>query len=149
MAAAKHRAQWMSDGTLGLMVHYIIGPPGETDQEKTANFNRTVDAFKLDDFIDQFEESGANWLIFTYGQCTTYFCSPNKFLDEAVPGHTSERDLMGEIAERVKGLGKRMIAYMATGFPMDVCGLRFFLEGQERNGTSEQFMEHFGQFVSD
>lgn len=144
-----HRAQWLSDGALGLMVHYIIGPDGETDEQKTADFNRTVDAFPLDSFMEQFQQSGANWLIFTYGQCTSYFCSPNEYLDDILPGHTSERDLMGEIAVRVKAMGKRMIVYMATGFPMEIPGHDFTIDSTIPRGQRycPQFVEPFGRFV--
>ncbi len=112
MTGQPHRADWMHNGSYGLMVHYLISPPGDTDAEKTAAFDRIVDGFDLAAFMAQFESTGADWLIFTIGQNTGYYSSPNAFLDEALPGHTSERDLVLEIAQRVKALGKRFIAYL-------------------------------------
>ena len=112
------RADWMAEGSYGLMTHYLIAPPGETAEEKTAAFNATIDAFDLDVFVRQFEESGADWLIFTIGQNTGYYCAPNDFLDRALPGHTSARNLALELAKRVHGLGKRFIAYL----PAEVAG---------------------------
>lgn len=110
--ARAERTRWMAEGSFGLMVHYLIAPPGETDAERTAAFSRIVDGFDLDAFMAAFEVSGADWLIFTIGQNTGYYCSPNAFLDEAVPGRTSRRDLALEVARRVKGLGKRFVAYL-------------------------------------
>ena len=78
----KHRADWMAAGSYGVMVHYIVSPGGESRAEKTADFNRVVDAFDLDGFIGQFMSTGADWLIFTIGQNTNYYCSPNPWLDE-------------------------------------------------------------------
>ncbi len=94
------------------MVHYLVYPQGKTADEKTASLNRIVDGFNLDLFVKQFEESGADWLIFTLGQNSGYYCSPNDWLDKALPGHTSRRDLALEISKRVKALGKRFIAYL-------------------------------------
>ena len=54
-----------------------------------------------------------DWLIFTIGQNTSYYASPNEVLDRlAGPGHCSKRDLVFEVARRVKKSGKRFIAYL-------------------------------------
>jgi len=107
-----HRADWLAEGSFGLMVHYLIAPAGDTEEARTAEFNRIVEGFRLEDFIGQFASTGADWLIFTIGQNTGYYCSPNEYLDARLPGHTSRRDLILEIAARVHDLGKRFIAYL-------------------------------------
>lgn len=117
MTQDSHRTDWMAQGSFGLMVHYLISPAGETDAERTAAFNATVDGFDLEGLMAQFHATGADWLIFTLGQNTGYYSSPNAFLDAALPGHTSRRDLALEIARRVKALRKRFIAYL----PAEVC----------------------------
>ncbi len=109
--ATRNRAAWMAEGTYGVMVHYLIRPKGDTPEEKTADLNRVVDQFDLDGFIRQFEETGADWLIFTLGQTTGYLCSPSEMLDAASPGHTSRRDLLLEIATRLHAIDKRLIVY--------------------------------------
>ena len=111
-ATGGHRADWMSRGSFGLMVHYLISPSGNTPEEKTADFNRTVDGFDVPGFLGQVRSTGADWLIFTTGQNTRYYCSPNRFLDERKPGHTSRRDLVLEIAQGMKASEKRFIAYL-------------------------------------
>ncbi|MBM3477564.1 MAG: hypothetical protein FJX75_30210, partial [Armatimonadetes bacterium] len=93
-----HRAAWLAEGSYGLMVHYLISPPGDTPEARTAEFDRIVNGFDLDAFIEQFESTGADWLIFTIGQNTGYYCSPNEWLDARLPGHTSRRDLILQIA---------------------------------------------------
>jgi len=118
MHGTLHRAAWMAEGTYGVMTHYLIAPPGSSAEERTAAFNGTVAAFDLDFFLRQFEDSRADWLIFTIGQNTGYYCGPNAFLDRVAPGHTSERNLVLELAERVQKLGKRFIAYL----PAEVAG---------------------------
>ncbi len=111
---SKNRAAWMAQGTYGVMTHYLIEPKGSTPEERTADLNRTVDRFDLDHFIRQFQETRADWLIFTLGQCTGYLCSPNAYLDAKAPGRTPRRDLALEIARRLKPLGKRLILYIPS-----------------------------------
>ncbi len=110
----KSRAAWMPQGTYGVMTHYLLTPKGATEEEKTADLNRTVDRFDIDHFIAQFQETGADWLIFTLGQCTGYLCSPNPVLDAKAPGRTPHRDLALEIARRLEPLGKRLIFYLPS-----------------------------------
>jgi hypothetical protein len=111
METKSHRAQWMVDGSYGVMTHYLLSPGGETPEARTAELNRIIDGFDLDYFMKQFEESGADWLIFTIGQNTGYYNSSNCVLDRFLPGHTPKRDLILEIAQRVKKLNKRFICY--------------------------------------
>ncbi len=114
----RNRAQWMANGLYGIMVHYLLHPNGESDAQRTQELNRIIDAFDLDAFVQQFRESGADWLIFTIGQNTGYYNSPNATLDRVLPGRTPRRDLVLEIARRVKRMGKRFIAYL----PAEVWG---------------------------
>ena len=67
---APNRAAWMAQGGYGVITHYLVTPKGGTPQDRTADLNRIVDGFDLDYFIKQFDESGADWLIFTLRQGT-------------------------------------------------------------------------------
>jgi hypothetical protein len=107
-----NRAAWMAQGTYGMMVHYLLRPTGETPEERTADLNRTVGSFDLDHFIGQFDETGADWLIFTLGQQSGYLSSRNAFIDELRRGITPGRDLIREIGEALHQRGKRMIVYL-------------------------------------
>lgn len=111
---APNRALWMAQGKFGVMTHYLITPKGNTDAEKTTDLNRIVDQFDLDGFIRQFQETGADWLIFTLGQGSGYLCSPSPIYDAKLPGHTSHRDILLEIAQRLQPLGKRLIVYFPS-----------------------------------
>ncbi len=111
-ASQPHPADWMAQGSFGMMVHYLVTPDGDDPTARSADLNRTVDGFDLDGFMNQFSETGADWLIFTIGQNTGCYNSPNEVLDVLLPGHTSKRDLVAEIAGRVKGMGKHFISYL-------------------------------------
>ena len=79
---------WLS-GKRGLMVHYLPEFPG----------NEQVDSFDLAGFLDDFDRSASDYLIFTLGQNRGFYCAPNEVIDRyAGPGRCSRRDLFGEIA---------------------------------------------------
>ncbi len=107
-------AAWMS-GRWGVMVHWIAPGPAPEHGPRLTDTNAAVDRFDLDRFMAQFAATGAQWLIFTVGQNTGYYCSPNAVLDRlAGPGHCSRRDLLRELGERLHELGRRLIVYLPT-----------------------------------
>ncbi len=106
------RAGWLAGGSYGVMVHYLLSPEGKTPAEKTKELNRIIDGFDLDFFINQVKDCRADWLIFTIGQNTGYYNSPNPFLDKILPGRTPRRDLVLEIGRRLADLNKKFIVYL-------------------------------------
>jgi hypothetical protein len=94
------------------MVHWCVPKTPPQYGKRIENINKAADRFDLDRFMKDFSRTKADWLIFTIGQNTGY-ASPNRFLDQWVgPGLCTQRDLVLEIATRVKELGKRFIAYI-------------------------------------
>jgi hypothetical protein len=106
-----NRAAWMAQGGYGLMTHYLVTPKGNTPQERTADLNRIVNRFDLRTYMRQFDESGADWLIFTLGQGTGYLSSHNEDIDRLEGGFTPRRDLITEIGEQLHRRGKKLIVY--------------------------------------
>src|ERR1700744_134813 len=95
---AAGRADWLA-GKWGLMTHWIAPGPGSETGHRITDLNAAVDAFDVPAFIRQFEATGAHHLIFTVGQNTTYYSSPNAVMDKYMgPGHCPRRDLVLEIA---------------------------------------------------
>jgi hypothetical protein len=68
-----HQAQW------GVMTHYLGAPPSSKGgAELTAEmWNEQVDAFDVAGLVDQLASTGAKYLLFTLGQNSGHFCSPN------------------------------------------------------------------------
>jgi hypothetical protein len=133
-----NRALWMAEGTFGVMTHYLITPRGATPEERTADLNRIVDAFDMDGYVRQIEETGADWVIFTLGQTTGYLCAPNEVLDAAAPGMTPRRDLVMEIARALHAAGKRLILYIPSEQNADAA-IRAALGGGTEAFTSRYF----------
>ncbi|MHB8972379.1 MAG: hypothetical protein ACYC3X_13965 [Pirellulaceae bacterium] len=111
-----NRAAWMAQGGFGVMTHYLISPAGNTLAEKTADLNRTVNAFDVDQYVKQIEATGADWLIFTLGQGTGFLSSHNEYIDRLEPGYSPQRDLIPEIGRKLHERGKRLIIYFPGAY---------------------------------
>ncbi len=123
------RVQWMK-GKYGLMVHWVAPGPPPQKGEYIMNLNKAVENFDIKGFMTDFDRTGAEWLIFTIGQNTGFYSSPNTVIDSLAGfGHTSSRDLVLEIAKAVKKRGKRFIAYL----PCEVKGNSFMQKGFDWN----------------
>ena len=106
------RCEWMSQGKYGLMVHYLPNPKGNTEEEKWEDFNRTVNNFDLERFMSYIDECDPAWLQFTIGQNYGYYLGHNEYIESITKYHTSERDLVHDIAKEMKKRGKRFTCYI-------------------------------------
>lgn len=145
------KAEWMNKGKFGLMAHWI--PPGLPPRvgARVTDLNTAVNGFDLDLFLRQFMETGADWLIFTIGQNTGYYASPNSVLDRlAGPGHCSRRDLVLEIAQAVKAMGRRFIAYFTYEVAGQSAEIKKAFQWTEVEGTAqEKFQPLFCEFIAE
>lgn len=106
------RTTWMA-GHYGIMTHWLY--PGILPEkgELAKSLDEAVKQFNLPRYMEEFEASGADWLIFTIAQNMGFYPSPNAVIERlAGPGHCSQHDLVLEIASAVHRLGKRFIAYL-------------------------------------
>ena len=147
---AARRADWMAGGGFGLMVHWIAPGPVETGRS-AADLNRAVDAFDLAGFLRDFEATRARWLIFTVGQNTGCYASPNATLDRlAGKGHCSRRDLVAEIADGVRGLGARFVAYLPGEVQAPPLSLRKALGWTEEPETAQaEFQKRYLEVIAE
>ena len=141
--AGESRASWMR-GKYGLMVHWLYPSEGDVDG--------WTDRFDLPGFLGDFKRTGADWLVFTAGQCRGAYASPNEALERYCgPGHASRRDLVREVASGVKALGKRFIVYSAVDFAEDGCtnhamqaGLDWKVDSPDRRVFERRWSEVLG-----
>ena len=103
------------------MFHYIDKPASSNTPSATTaeQWNWRVDSFDVEGFARRVKELGAGYVIFTLGQNTGHFCSPNATYDEIVgihPSKLSNRDLIAEIAEALLP-ETRLIAYLPSHAP--------------------------------
>lgn len=142
------RSEWMK-GKYGIMVDWLSPNFDTTKINKTPlpekgayknDLNEAVNGFDVNRFMKDFDQSGAEWLIFTIGQNTGTYASPNSVIDSlAGKGHTSKRDLVLEIAKAVKKRGKRFIAYLPCEIRVNESLLKGFAWNPELNTDQAEF----------
>ena len=138
------RSDWMV-GKWGMMVHWIAPGPAPERGSRIEDLNKAVNAFNVLRFLNQFQQSGADFLMFTIGQNTGYYASPNNVLDQLVgEGHASKRDLILELAKGVHALKKKFIAYL----PGEIAAPKVLHEGFAWNRDNQaEFQKRYTQFI--
>lgn len=101
-------------GNWGVMTHWIGPGPRPLRADYTSNFQEAVDKFELKTFTDTIARIGPSWVIFTIGQNSGLYNSPNEVLDKIEPGHTAKRDLVQELAVNLFDLGIKLILYLPS-----------------------------------
>ncbi len=114
---------WLQNSAWGMMFHYIDSPASSnvTSSTTAAEWNSRIDDFDVIRFTDQVRELQADYIIFTLGQNTGHFCSPNSAYDDFVgirPSKLSRRDLIAEIATALQPEVK-VIAYLPSHAPVN------------------------------
>jgi hypothetical protein len=61
-------------------------------------FPETVDNFNVERFIERIAAAGASYLIFTSAHALQQIAAPCEALDRVLPGRTTKRDMIGELA---------------------------------------------------
>jgi alpha-L-fucosidase len=106
------RTAWLRAAKFGVFVHYLGGGP---------DWNKRVDAFDVEKFAEQLQQTGAGYLIFTLGQNSGYYCSPNatyeKYAGYKTGERCSRRDLPMEIADALAKRGIRLMLYLPSRSP--------------------------------
>lgn len=121
-AYAEGRADWMREARWGVMTHYLADWMARQHgiEMDAAKWNELVDEFDVDALAEQIESTGAGYLIFTIGQNSGYFASPNATYDRLTgiePGRCSQRDLVLDLTKALQRRGIRLIAYLPSGAP--------------------------------
>ncbi len=102
-------------GKYGVCVHWL-GKPGM----RASEWDRRVDAFDAEKLAGQLEDAGAGHLIFTLGQNSGHYASPNAtyaLLSSVLPCKCSGRDLISDLYSALSPRGIRLIVYLPSGGP--------------------------------
>lgn len=100
---------WLAACTVGLGVHWTAQTVPR--HGATASFATAVERFRLPEFLGAVETSGADFVIFTLTHALQCLPCPHPVVDAILPGRTSERDLIGELAQGLAARGKKLIVY--------------------------------------
>lgn len=113
-------ADWFLDAGFGIMAHFlkeVFTPDGGAKE-----WNDAVNNFDVKKFARQANEAGAGFVMFTLGQNSGYYCSPNSAFDHAVgvkPGELcSKRDLPMDLMKELKRYNIPLILYLPSNPPV-------------------------------
>ena len=109
--------QWFRDANYGLMLHWTSEIAPRHGAPKP--YNEAVRDFDLQTFVSQVVRSGAKFVTLTTSHGKMFFPAPLRSLDKILPGRTSERDLVGEVADALNAHGIRLILYYHLGANSD------------------------------
>ena len=119
------RAAWMKEARFGVMNHYLEDwiarrEKIEGGRMTVEQWNDMVDRFDVDAHAKQIESTGAKYHIFTIGQNSGFYVSPNAAYDRIVgvsPSHCSRRDLIADLADAMHKRGIKFLVYLPSGAP--------------------------------
>lgn len=121
-AQVNHRAKWLKEAKWGVMCHYLADwKSHEYNEEMTVEkWNEMINNFDVEGLANQLKSIGAGYFIFTIGQNSGYYLSPNTTYDKYVvikPSKCSKRDLVSDLADALNERGIKLIVYLPSGAP--------------------------------
>ncbi|WP_411825650.1 alpha-L-fucosidase [Luteolibacter sp. AS25] len=112
--AMRVQPDWFKDAGYGLMFQWTnrATPP----EGPIKPWEEKVNDFKLDDFVDMVESTGAAYVLWSVTWGEQYISAPLKSLDAIIAGRTTKRDLLGEMADALEKRGIKLIFYYHYGY---------------------------------
>lgn len=118
---------WFKDAKYGISHHFlsdIINLTAQNEDEKwksNETWDDIINGFDVDAYANQCEEAGVGFVLFTLGQNSGYFCSPNATYDQVAslnPGERcSTRDLPLALYEALSSKGIKLMLYLPSNPP--------------------------------
>lgn len=113
--AIKLRADttWFQQARYGIMVHWTKQSMPRNGNPKS--YDQAVADFNVEAFADQMKQTGAGFVLITTSHAFQYFPAPLKSLDSILPGRTSRRDLVADLAAALGKRGLKLMLYYHLG----------------------------------
>lgn len=101
---------WLARSIFGISSHWTAQsqPVGEDDW---LPFDETVNRFSPQHYVDQVVSAGAEYVIFTSTHALQMLAAPCAAIDRVLPGRTTRRDMLGELADACAARKVRFILY--------------------------------------
>lgn len=104
---------WFVAAKYGVMFHWSVTTQPLRGPQKS--YPEAVRAFDLDAFANMVSETGAGYVIFTAVHGIMHFPAPLASIEKIMSGRTCERDLIGEMADKLQERGIPLILYFHHG----------------------------------
>jgi len=105
--------EWMVQAKYGVMTHWTARSMPRAGPRK--RYAEAVKDFDVEAFAAMIRRTGAGFLVFTTSWADFYFPAPIQAIDEILPGRTTPRDLVIELAEALARKGIKLILYFHPG----------------------------------
>ena len=106
---SRSSAKWLADAQYGLMFQW--GQWGYPEHGEREPWPKMIDDFNVEKFADMVQSTGAGYVIWSPVWRSFYFPAPIQSIEQVMPGHTSKRDLIGELADALNRRGIRLMLY--------------------------------------
>ena len=113
----------------GLFVHYVPGLTIYPDGKRCDDLNELTNAFDAQLFADDLAKMKVEYVIFTAWHANMNLLYPSKKMDFWRPGHTANRDMIGDLVRAVKAKGIKVYCYTHPRDGID------FRNDQEKEAT--------------
>ena len=112
--ASRSSANWLADAQYGLMFQW--GEWGYPVHGEGKPWPKMIDDFNVEKFADMVKSTGAGYVIWSATWRTYYFPAPIQAIERIMPGRTSKRDLIGELADALNKRGIKLMLYYHCGY---------------------------------
>jgi hypothetical protein len=112
-ATLRSSTKWMADAKYGLMFTWTA-----TSFPRTGPMKSYADAtrdFDVNAFADMVANTGAGFIAFATSWSTYYFPAPIKSWEQVAPGHTTQRDLIADLADALAKRNIKLMIYYHAG----------------------------------
>jgi hypothetical protein len=111
--AFRSDTSWLNEAKFGLMTQ--CGEWAYPPHGPRRPWPEMVDGFNVEHFAAMVDSTGAGYAVWSATWATYYFPAPIRAIDAIMPGRTSRRDLIGEIADALAKRNIRLILYYHLG----------------------------------
>lgn len=101
---------WFVKGRYGVMFHWTDLTQPRSGEKKS--YPEAVSAFEVDAFAKLVSETGAAYVIFTLNHAHPHCPAPIRSWEAIHPGFTTQRDLVGDIADSLEKRGIKLLLYI-------------------------------------
>ncbi len=137
--AFRSDTSWLRDAQFGLM--FQCGGWGYPPHGDKKPWPEMINDFDVEKFADMAGGTGARYVIWSSTWCKYLFPAPIKAIDDMMPGHTCERDLISDIADALKQRDIRLILYYHLGYSKP--------HNWETSDNKELFFKNFINIVTE
>ncbi len=112
-AKLKSSTVWMQQAKYGLMFTWTAASYPRNGEKKS--YADSARDFNVNAFADMVQGTGAGFVVFATSWSEYYFPGPIDAIEKIMPGRTTKRDLVGELADALNARGIKFMIYYHAG----------------------------------